>query len=147
MIDHGINFALSAWHMTDWIVEDDAYRDNLRAKLQIETTDKKKVCSRFQKFVAQDCPELESCRVIATSAKHLECARPSPRDPTFGAQKSPGPITWVNNRNEPLTWINEKGEVVTFISNLCIIQGGSRRLAAEIFTGALKWWRSFIDAL
>jgi hypothetical protein len=146
MIDHGLSFAVSAWHMTDWIIEDDIYRDRVRARYQIQTTDKDKVVKKFQEKVALASADLESCRVVATCAKHLECTRPPPSDPKFEAQESPGRIRWLNNRNEEVTFGNDNG-TVTFISNLCIVQGGCRRQASEIFTRTLEWWRSFIDTM
>jgi hypothetical protein len=107
MIDHGLNFAISAWHMADWMAQYHECHDKLRAKLKTDTVDKGELLQKLQKFARTECPKLENCRVIATFAKHLECTRPPPRDPTFKANEAPGKIIFVNNDNEPLTFVNE----------------------------------------
>ena len=143
MIDHGINFALSAWHMVEWIAEDDNYRDKLRAKLGTGTADKKTLRKELEKFALRRCRELESCRVVATCAKHLECTHPPPRDKTFEAHEGPTTITWRNDRDEVVTFVNKSGQAVSWI-NFCIVQNGVRLQTAEIFTRTLEWWRSFV---
>jgi hypothetical protein len=147
MIDHGLNFAISAWHMAEWIAKNDTCREALRVNLQTTDTDAQGLRKKLEKLALSKCPELECCRVIASSAKHLQCTRPPPRDPTFMANEAPAEVGWVNNRNESITFCNNEGNLITWMSSLCTVHEGNRRQATEIFEQVLAWWRSFVVQL
>lgn len=67
-IDAAINFAITAWHMTDWIWL--RQKDALGRCLGVS-------CPReFQNKMRQQCPELAVCDVIANAAKHGGAAHP-----------------------------------------------------------------------
>ncbi len=61
-VDAAINFAITAWHMTDWVWE--RQKDALGKCLDVN-------CLReFQDKIRQQCPDLAVCDVIANAAKH-----------------------------------------------------------------------------
>jgi hypothetical protein len=82
LIDHGLNVAMTAWHMADWvwpeIERSDGHRDELATKagIRCDQFDQK----AFKRHVLNACPELRYCQIIATSAKHLSYTR-RPQDP------------------------------------------------------------------
>lgn len=60
-IDAAINFAITAWHITDWIWK------SHKAAL----TEHYGECKRgFQRKIKEECPDLAVCDVIANAAKH-----------------------------------------------------------------------------
>ena len=58
-IDAAINFAITAWHMTDWACRWKEKEQFNKDKLH-----------RFQCEVRRQCPDLAVCDVIANAAKH-----------------------------------------------------------------------------
>jgi hypothetical protein len=61
-VDAAINFAITAWHMTDWVWVQ--REDKLRRHFDVD-------CKReFQNEMRRQCPDLAVCDVIANAAKH-----------------------------------------------------------------------------
>lgn len=61
-VDAAINFAITAWHMTDWVWE--RHKDALGKYLNVNGL------REFQDKLRQLCPDLAVCDVIANAAKH-----------------------------------------------------------------------------
>ena len=61
-VDAAVNFAITAWHMTDWIWH--RREHELRECLGV------KCLRKFQDELRRQCPELAVCDVIANAAKH-----------------------------------------------------------------------------
>jgi hypothetical protein len=70
IVDHGLNAAMTAWHLTEW-----TWREIQSSILRIRSVTEKAGTSirelkQFQQFVKRDCAELAYCEGIAISTKH-----------------------------------------------------------------------------
>lgn len=69
---YAINCALTAWHLTDWTYQE-FFSHDFRFQ---DTKDKGKVISsglvKYQKYLKENCPELEYMRLIANGSKHCK---------------------------------------------------------------------------
>lgn len=61
-VDAAINFAITAWHMTDWLWVQ--HEDKLREHFDVNSR------REFQDEMRRRCPGLAVCDVIANAAKH-----------------------------------------------------------------------------
>src|SRR6266566_1998278 len=71
VVDHGLNAAMTAWHLTDWTwreIQDSIPRlRSLTARAGTSIRELK----QFQEFVKRNCTELAYCEGIAVSTKHF----------------------------------------------------------------------------
>jgi hypothetical protein len=67
-VDAAINFAITAWHMIDWVWHRQEHE--LRKRFGV------KCFNEFQSEMRRQCPDLAVCDVIANAAKHGGVARP-----------------------------------------------------------------------
>ena len=67
-VDAAVNFAITAWHMTDWVW----HRKKHELGECFKVTSKK----QFQEEMRRRCLDLAVCDVIANAAKHGEPLRP-----------------------------------------------------------------------
>ncbi len=61
-VDAAINFAITAWHLTDWVWGQ--RKDTLREVYSVNNL------TDFQNVMRRECPDLAVCDVIANAAKH-----------------------------------------------------------------------------
>jgi len=71
IVDHGLNAAMTAWHLTEW-----TWREIQGSIPRIRSVTEKAGTSirelkQFQQFVKRDCAELAYCEGIAISTKHF----------------------------------------------------------------------------
>jgi len=69
--DHAVNFAVTAWHLIDWIWC--SYKDN-RLQLHKDAMTASQAWKNFEdfkKYILDREPKLHSCGLIANTAKHL----------------------------------------------------------------------------
>ena len=150
VVDHGLNAAMIAWHLTDWAWKE--IKDS-PPRLRILTTKGGRPIrelKQFQEFVKRDCTELAYCEGIAVYTKH------------FGFSKLPVFSTKVTERfrisSDPigkdggakLHEFSATGESISYTaqaSELWITDGGSLTPAAEILENTFQWWRKFIDEM
>jgi hypothetical protein len=133
--DHGINFAVTAWHLTDWVWRDMKPMHELRARIAkaagvppqtFELTD-------FQRHVCAQCQEMVFCQAICTASKHVSA------DPkTLGQGNYLKTI--ASDFSLPATPVSGLGTVWV----LKIIDGDERRPAEPIFDAVLRFWKQFI---
>src|ERR1700745_3613410 len=70
VVDHGLNAAMTAWHLADWTwkeIKDSPRLRSLTARARTPIRELK----QFQEFVKRDCAELAYCEGIAVSTKHF----------------------------------------------------------------------------
>lgn len=72
-VDAAVNFAITAWHMTDWVWH--RREHEIRECLGVESL------REFQDEMRQRCLDLAVCDVIANAAKHGERLHPIPHRP------------------------------------------------------------------
>lgn len=142
IVDHGINVAWTAWHLTEWVWPDTEHTPGLRDRLAASNVE------AFKRYAIDACPELRYCRIITNNAKHLKCRREYPGDPRFVTAVAPGEFAWVNDRGEPFTFVNDEGQPITWTTaawDLSIVEeDGTRHRAADVFGRVLNWWTKFI---
>ena len=61
-VDAAINFAITAWHLTDWVW--------CRQEHELREAFKVNGLGEFQEIIRRECPALAVCDVIANAAKH-----------------------------------------------------------------------------
>ena len=148
VIDHGLNAAMTAWHLTDWTWREIQGSIPRFRSLTASAGTPIRELKQFQEFVKRDCTELAYCEGIAVSTKH------------FGFSKLPVFSTKVTERfrisSDPigkdggakLHEFSATGESISYTaqaSELWITDGGSLTPAAEILENTFQWWRKFID--
>src|SRR5262249_9370047 len=70
IVDHGLNAAMTAWHLTDWVwreIQGSTRRPTLTARAGAPIRELK----QFQELVKRNCAELAYCEGIAISTKHF----------------------------------------------------------------------------
>ena len=72
-IDHALNFAVTAWHLREWVWADMKGMHDLKARLakEIECQPADFKYLKFEEYVLQECPDLRHCRKIALAVKHV----------------------------------------------------------------------------
>ena len=149
VVDHGLNAAMTAWHLTDWTWKEIKDSPRLRSLTTRAGTPIREL-KQFQEFVKRDCTELAYCEGIAVYTKH------------FGFSKLPVFSTKVTERfrisSDPigkdggakLHEFSATGESISYTaqaSELWITDGGSLTPAAEILENTFQRWRKFIDEM
>src|SRR6516225_8366777 len=74
IVDHGLNAAMTAWHLTDWVwreIQGSTRRPALTARAGTPIRELK----QFQELVKRNCAELAHCEGIAISTKHFTFSR------------------------------------------------------------------------
>jgi hypothetical protein len=148
VVDHGLNAAMTAWHLTDWTWREiQASIPRLRAITGRAGTPIREL-KQFQEFVKGDCAELAYCEGIAVSTKHFVFSKP----PVFSIKVTErfklGPDPFGKDGDATLHQFSPTGETVNYTaqaSALWITDGRSLTPAAEILENAFQWWRKFID--
>lgn len=118
--DHGINFAISAWQMRDWLWAErhrvDADRFRRVMGVSHECSEKEMV---RQLYVA--CPELRVCRLIATAAKHVTVKAGDPNVKIYRRWR-PGPqnAVWIVETTEQCRQAVELFRVVCDFWERCL---------------------------
>lgn len=126
--DHALNFAVTAWHLIDWIWEA-RERGILEFRRELATAAQQwpsgpEGFSEFRKYICAKCPQLRYCDVIATSAKHL-AVEPRKKRPEIETTASAS-----------LT--------ISGIPILKIVDGQDRLETGQIFAGILDFWSEFV---
>src|SRR5437667_3344356 len=148
VVDHGLNAAMIAWHLTDWAWKE--IKDSPPRLPSLTTKGGRPIreLKQFQEFVKRNCADLAYCEGIAVATRHFGFTK-LPVFSTKVAERfkiSPHPIG--KNGGAKLHQFSPTGESVSYTaqaSELWIIDGDSPTPAAEILENALRWWGKFID--
>ena len=144
VIDHGLNAAMTAWHLTDWTWREIQGSIPRFRSLTASAGTPIRELKQFQEFVKKDCAELAYCEGIAVFTKN------------FAFSKLPVFSTEVTERfkispvGATLHPFSPTGESITYTAQaaeLWISDGRSLTPAAEILENAYQWWRKFIDEM
>lgn len=147
IVDHGLNAAMTAWHLTDWAwreIQGSTRLPTLTARAGAPIRDLK----QFQELVKRNCAELAYCEGIAISTKHFAFSKL----PVFSTKVTErfkiGPVPISKDGVATLHQFSPIGENITYTAQaaeLWITDGRSLTPAAEILENAYQWWRKFID--
>jgi hypothetical protein len=150
VIDHGLNAAMTAWHLTDWTWREIQGSIPRIRSLTASAGTPIRELKQFQEFVKKDCAELAYCEGIAVSTKYFTFSKP----PVFSTKVterfkiSSDPIG--KDGDATLNQFSPAGEIVSYTaqaSELWITDGRSLTSAVEILEDAFQWWRKFIDEM
>jgi len=147
IVDHGLNAAMTAWHLTDWAwreIQGSTRLPTLTASAWAPIRDLK----QFQELVKRNCAELAYCEGIAISTKHFTFSKL----PVFSTKVTErfkiGPVPISKDSVATLHQFSPIGENITYTAQaaeLWITDGRPLTPAAEILENAYQWWRKFID--
>lgn len=129
--DHAYNFAITAWHMSDWIWQSDPVpAETFRCRS----------LRQFQANLVKQCPELDICQDLCNGSKHFKISRRVTRQ-IEKADVSAGPSVVLSTGNHRVgSPIGKTREV------LKIELADSHRVKAhEVFDSVLKFWRQFLS--
>jgi hypothetical protein len=150
VVDHGLNAAMTAWHLTDWTwreIKDSTPRlRNLTARAGRPIRELK----QFQAFVKRNCTELANCEGIAVSTKHFAFSKLPMFSTKVTERFTIGPDAIGKDGRATMQQFSPTGEGISYTaqaSELWISDGRSLTLAAETLENAFRWWRKFIDEL
>jgi hypothetical protein len=135
--DHGINFAVTAWHLTDWLWRGMKTMHALKAKIAraIGLPPQSLGLDDFQKYVYAQCGELIYCQVIATASKHVGADRKLLNQGHYQRNIASGlSLTATMHVTFGTSWV------------LKIIDGSDRLPALSIFDAVLTFWTDFIHS-
>jgi hypothetical protein len=150
VIDHGLNAAMTAWHLTDWTWREIQGSIPRFRSLTASAGTPIRELKQFQEFVKKDCAELAYCEGIAVSTKYFTFSKP----PVFSTKVterfkiSSDPIG--KDGDATLNQFSPAGEIISYTaqaSELWITDGRSLTSAVEILEDAFQWWRKFIDEM
>ena len=147
IVDHGLNAAMTAWHLTDWAwreIQGSARLPTLTARAGAPIRDLK----QFQELVKRNCAELAYCEGIAISTKHFAFSKL----PVFSTKVTErfkiGQVPISKDGVATPHQFSPIGENITYTAQaaeLWITDGRSLTPGAEILENAYQWWRKFID--
>jgi hypothetical protein len=149
IVDHGLNAAMTAWHLTDWVwreIQGSTRRPTLTASAGAPIRELK----QFQELVKRNCAELAYCEGIAISTKHFTFSK-LPMFSTKVTERfkiNPDPIG--KDGGATRHQFSPTGETVTYTAQateLWITDGRSLTPAAEVLEHAFQWWRKFFDEM
>ncbi|MFN4164353.1 MAG: hypothetical protein ACK4GK_07245 [Ferrovibrio sp.] len=128
-IDAAINFAWTAWHMTDWFWE--ARKKHLKADLSLKSL------QGFQDYVRMDSSALAVCDVIANAAKHGGVAKAYPNRPQVETILVAHPVDRTGSDVEMIAAMMDRKW------SLKIRHGGKSEHAYVLFNRAYNRWHRF----
>ena len=136
LVDHTMNFALTAYHMVDWVWEllqrkpiDDwekMERGDWITAIGREPQNKGEV----RDWALQQCRELEYCRQLANATKHLSCIMKGGA-PAAGFEIIPTDEWKQRQKQEPFTSLLSRRDAVNW--RLILIDGEERVDLIKIF--------------
>ncbi len=131
--DHAFNFAVTAWHMTDWLW-DHAVETNPGQREYFGRTNKK----RFQNFVRGESKALDICMDLANGAKHFNVSRQTKvaLSADVSAKEIQGGLL-----ESFVLGVDRLGGTIQVLK--IRLANGTSVLAEDIFKEALEFWYAF----
>jgi hypothetical protein len=149
VVDHGLNAAMTAWHLTDWTWREIQESIPLLRAVTARAGMPIRELKQFQRFAKRNCAELAYCEGIAVSTKHFVFSKL----PVFSSEVTVrfkiGPVP-IKDGAGTLHQFSPIGEIISYTAQaaeLWIDDGSSLTPAAEVLENAFRWWRKFIDEM
>lgn len=122
--DHGLNFAITAWHIADWVWK--VYSPHNNKNLQ--ALDLKKLYD-LQKMIRSNSEALAICYEIANGSKHMKLDKDSGYTPS------------VADTNASISSSMSTSDIFYVLK--VELPNGERKRAEEIFKDAVAYWEEF----
>jgi hypothetical protein len=148
VIDHGLNAAMTAWHLTDWTWREIQGSIPRFRSLTASAGTPIRELKQFQEFVKKDCAELAYCEGIAVFTKNFAFSKLPVFSPEVTERFKISPVPVSKDGGATLHQFSPTGESISYTAQaaeLWISDGRSLTPAAEILENAYQWWRKFID--
>ena len=132
--DHAYNFAITAWHLTDWLWQYD--------KAQNPGAEKWFGCASRRSFQAKICkqsPDIKICNELAIGSKHFHVEKR--KKVVESAEISAGPSFILN---VSLLDVDRLGPGPVPVLKVRMVDGTSVK-SAKVFNGAMKFWFGFFQ--
>ena len=134
--DHAFNFAVTAWHMTDWVHKDARQRDPTNPN----PFGYKRI-GNFQQFVRGDCRALGICDELANGSKHFEKHFESAPENKKTVLKTDASIVGGASLGVFKLDVDRLAGTVLIIR----LTGDESVRAEEVFAEAIAYWTEFFD--
>ena len=132
--DHAFNFAVTAWHMTDWVYKDARQRDPANPK-----PFGYKGKGNFQKTVRDNCTALDICYELAQGSKHFELRQ---------EQRKRVRKTDTSLTGDPSAFLGffklDHDRLAGTVLKIRLTSEESVR-AEDVFAEAITYWREFFE--
>jgi hypothetical protein len=144
--DHSINFAITAWHLTDWIWPALAGKHSLLLQFakDVECPPQDFDILQFKRLCILTCPPLELCQLVTNASKH---AIQSPSADRRKASKTPAaPTEYVRVARRTVRHLGIGFGGGRFkVTRAEIVRGARSDPAALLFQQVLDFWSSFAE--
>jgi hypothetical protein len=150
VVDHGLNAAMTAWHLTDWTWREIQGSTLVLRALTARGRTPIRELKQFQEFVKRDCAELAYCEGIAVFTKNFAFSKLPVFSPEVTERFKISPVPVSKDGGATLHQFSPTGESISYTAQaaeLWISDGRSLTPAAEILENAYQWWRRFIDEM
>ncbi len=156
VMDAGINGALTAWHLTDWVWAA-RFRDDPEARrmIGIVTDDPRDGKRDFQAYVTRGCSDLALCEDVTNGFKHVVPKQPARRarpgaagsrvDTNITVASGGFRITEEGVLEGPLPGGAGAMTGTTEYRLEIIHENGTAHPALDVFRSARDFWAKFLD--
>jgi hypothetical protein len=149
IVDHGLNAAMTAWHLTDW-----AWRE-IQGSTRLPTHTGRagapiRELKQFQELIKRNCAELAYCEGVAIATKHFAFSKLPMFSTKVTERFKIGPVPISKDGVATLHQFSPIGENITYTAQaaeLWITDGRSLTPAAEVLEQAFQWWQKFINEM
>ncbi|WP_133303196.1 hypothetical protein [Cupriavidus lacunae] len=153
--DHAFNFAVTAWHLIDWvwhcrIASDEGIRSELESSYPAATLPKLRANGDPKTWlvirVIRMCPELSVCQEVANGVKHFTVeSRGNVQKIATSATSAPSPMTLGTGILGGEGLAGSNGSIDNPVYRLKITdKNGNKRDAREVFNAVTAFWKDFL---
>lgn len=123
--DHAFNFAIAAWHMTDWV---------WKTTTDAQTRFARSTLGTFQQMICDESEAIRLCKDLAEGSKHFAVDKPDARAVVDSNVSATGAVLGAFTLGH-----DKLGEEVLKIR----LADGTSKRAEEVFAEALAYWKQF----
>ena len=144
--DHAINCALTAWHLADWVWVAH-FRDDPTARQRIGLAacgHDRKLKREFNKYVADQSPELRLCEDIANGFKHVVAKPPrGAKHPGASGVRTEGISKIIDGSGLRDGWgaFTVETKYVAWITD----DAGNQQEALKVYHAVREFWDDFLS--
>jgi hypothetical protein len=150
VVDHGLNVAMTAWHLTDWAWKDiQGSNERMRGLQKIAGRTIRSV-EEFRCYIRKDSADIAYCVGIAVSTKHFGSASRPAFQTTVTTAFKVSDKPFAGKGGGVSFEFSPTGTKISYTANaasLWIEVDGSQQEAAKVFKNAADWWATFLKRM